>query len=225
MIISHLPKAVAALSLFCGSLFTASTFAVESQTTPVLALRLSKTLPEGAYFDATINARSYEGFVGHEREIFELRGGKRIGSNEFSAAYNVQFDRQGSPGSEHRLWQQFRHQFALESSNFESSVRLEERYFEATDAHGSRLRVLNRWNKSLPYGNLLRLGYEWVFNLEDVTRTTQRGVAQDRLIGTVQHNLQSGNRVEFEYQMRYLHLPGQDNMLQHQLQLMYVITL
>lgn len=220
------PVAALRRCLLLGAAFFAlPALAVENETTPVLALRLSKTLPQNSYLDVTANARAYEGFIGHEREIFELRYGRRIGNNEYSAAYNQQFDRNGSPGSEHRLWQQFRHQFTWENSSFESSLRLEERYFETNDLHGARLRVLNRWNKPLPANNVLRLGYEWVFNLDDITRTTQRGVAQDRLIGALQHSLRNGNRVEFEYQMRYLHIPGLDNRLQHQLQLMYVITL
>lgn len=212
------------VSLLC-LLSTTPVLAIESETTPVLALRLSKALQNGGTLDATINARSREGFHDHEREIFEIRYGKRTGSNEFMGGYNIQFDRNGSPGSEHRLWQQFRHQFALDGSNIESSVRIEERYFEANDQHGTRLRVLNRWNKALPHGHLLRLGYEWVFNMEDISRTTQRGAAQDRLIASVQHNFSNGDRLEFEYQLRYLHLVGQPNRLQNQLQLMYVKTL
>jgi hypothetical protein len=191
----------------------------------MLAMRLSKALEDTSYLDATFNARINEGFHSHEREIFELRYVKRIGANEVSAAYNQQFDRNGAPGSEHRLWQQFRHQFALDASNVESSVRLEERYFETNDLHGTRLRVLNRWNKALPYGHLLRLGYEWVYNVEDISRSTQRGVSQNRLIASVQHNFANGSRLEFEYQWRYLHVVGQDNRVQNQLQLMYVVSL
>lgn len=212
------------IPLFC-LLGGTPAFAIESETTPVVALRLSKTLENGGSIDATVNASSREGFREHERKIFEIRYGKRSGSNEFMGGYNIQFDRNGSPGSEHRLWQQFRHQFLLDGSSIESSMRIEERYFESTDQHGTRLRMLNRWNRALPHGHLLRLGYEWVFNMEDISRTTQSGVAQNRLIASIQHNFSNGDRLEFEYQMRYLHLVGQQNRLQNQLQLMYVKTL
>ena len=208
------------------TVFTLPTsYAIDSETVPVLAFRLSRMLPEQSTLDMTLSARSYEDFDAHEREIFEVRYSRDIGANELMAAYNLQFDRKGSPGREHRLWQQFRHQFSLPASTFESSVRLEERYFDANDRHGTRLRVLNRWNKALPRGHLLRLGYEWMFNLKDISAGTQRGVAQDRLIGAIQRNFSHGDRLEFEYQLRYLHIPGQENRLQNQLQLMYVKVL
>src|SRR5687767_8873549 len=90
--------------------------AVEHNTTPSLALRLQHDLSETSTLDATLNARFNELFVESEREIAEIRYGKRIGNNEFMTAYNLQFDRRDQPGVEHRLWQQLRHRFTLQHS-------------------------------------------------------------------------------------------------------------
>ena len=207
-------------------LMTASPdFAVESITTPQLAFRVTHDLSETSTLDATISARFNEVFVESEREIAEVRYGKRMGSNEFMTAYNLQFDRRDQAGVEHRLWQQLRHRFTLENSSIESSARIEERYFTASDKGGARLRVLNRWNKQLSSSNQMRIGYEWIFNFNDVSKTNRRGVSQNRLVTSVQHTLASGNRVEFEYQLQYQHVAYATNRIQHQLQLMYVYNL
>lgn len=219
--------------LFCSYAFFAlvvvlSSFpvlAVESITTPQLALRLQYDLSETSSLDATFSARFNEAFMEGEREIAEIRYGKRMGDNDFTTAYNLQFDRRDQAGVEHRMWQQLRHRFALRSSVIESSVRIEERYFTASDKAGARLRVLNRWNKQLPGANLMRFGHEWIFNFNDVSSTNRRGVSQNRLTGSVQHNLASGNRLEFEYQLQYQHVAFADNRIQHQLRLMYVYAL
>lgn len=200
-------------------------FAVEGTTTPQLALRMQRDLSETSTLDATLSARFNQVFAESEREIAEIRYGKTFSSNEFMAAYNLQFDRRDQAGVEHRTWQQLRHRFALQQSSIESSARIEERYFTASDKGGVRLRVLNRWNKPLPGNNQMRLGYEWMFNFNDVSNTSRRGVSQNRLIGSLQHNLASGNRLEFEYQLQYQHVAFADNRIQHQLQLMYVYSL
>lgn len=196
--------------------------AMDSETWPVLAFRATTVLTDTSTLDFNFSARAVEGFQEHEREIAEVRYGKRFGSNEFMASYNLQFDRNGAPGNEHRLWQQLRHQFALDRGSIETSLRVEERYYDANDAHGARLRWLTRRNWPLGRGNQVRLGYEWMYNLNDISASTQRGPSQDRLIGTFQHNLANGDRVEFEYQLRLLHVAGADNRLQNQLQLMYI---
>ena len=90
---------------------TSLSSATENSTTPMLAYRVSKTLSDGAGIDATLNIRFLEGFLENEREIAEIRYSKRINGNEYMGAYNLQFDRRGQSGSEHRLWQQIRHQF------------------------------------------------------------------------------------------------------------------
>jgi hypothetical protein len=213
-LINILPAALISLS--------STAWAIDSETWPVLAFRATTALSTSSTLDFNVSARAVEGFQEHEREIAEIRYGKRFGSNEFMASYNIQFDRNGAPGSEHRLWQQIRHQFALDSGSVETSLRVEERYFDATDAHGSRLRWLTRRNWPLSTTNQVRLGYEWVYNLNDISASTQRGTSQDRLIGTFQHNLVNGDRVELEYQLRLLHVVGADNRLQNQLQLMYI---
>jgi hypothetical protein len=201
------------------------TLAIDNQTVPMLSMRVQKALSANSYVNFALNARFNEGFEEHEREIAEVRVGRRNGSNDVSAAYNLHFDRNGQSGSEHRLWQQLRHEFSLPGSSFESSLRIEERYFTDTDKAGARLRVLNRWNKPLTGANELRLGYEWVFNLDDMSAAIQRGTSQDRLLAGVRHELPGGKRIEFQYQLRYLHLPAQDNRLQHQLQLTYAWNL
>ncbi len=200
-------------------------FSVESITTPTLAFRVQHDLDENSTLDATISARFNEVFVESEREIAEIRYGKRLGSNEFVAAYNLQFDRRDQAGVEHRTWQQLRHRFALRNSSIESSARIEERYFTASDKAGARLRVLNRWTKQVSDSNQVRFGYEWIFNFNDVSNTNRRGTSQNRLIAGLQRSLANGHRLEFEYQLQYQHIPFAANRIQHQLQMMYVYKL
>lgn len=221
-----------AISFCCYAFFTlvlalssSPNFAVESITTPQLALRVQHDLSDTATLDATLSARFNEVFAESEREIAEIRYGKTMGNNEIMTAYNLQFDRRDQAGVEHRTWQQLRHRFALQQGSIESSARIEERYFTASDKGGARLRVLNRWNKPLPGNNQMRLGYEWMFNFNDVSNSNRRGVSQNRLIGSLQHNFAGGNRLEFEYQLQYQHVAFADNRVQHQLQLMYVYSL
>lgn len=214
------------LAMLCILLqVTSLSSATENSTTPMLAYRLTKKLSDGAGIDATLNIRFLEGFLENEREIAEIRYSKLIHGNEYMGAYNLQFDRRGQSGSEHRLWQQVRHQFVLPNSAFESSARIEERYFSNSAKFGTRLRVLNRWIKNLPLQNQLRIGHELVYNLTDISASTQRGASQDRLIGSLNHTLPNGNRWELEYQLRYVHNPISDNSIVHQLQWMYVFVL
>ena len=84
------------------------------------------------------------------------------------------------------------------------------------------LRILNRWTRALSATNTMSLGYEWVYNLNDMSATTQRGVSQHKLIGGVSHELDKHNRIEFEYQLRYLLAPNSADRIQHQFQLEYV---
>jgi len=200
-------------------------FAVESITAPQLSLRVQHDISDTSSLDATLSARFNEVFVESEREIAEIRYSKSMGANEFTAAYNLQFDRRDQAGVEHRIWQQLRHRFALQNSAIESSARIEERYFTASDKGGARLRVLNRWNKPLRGRNQVRFGYEWIFNFNDVSNTNRRGVSQNRLTSGLQHNFANGNRLELEYQLQYQHVAFADNRIQHQLQLMYVYSL
>jgi len=205
--------------------FSSLSSATENSTTPMLAYRMSKTLFDDTSIDATLYIRFLEGFLENEREIAEIRYSKRINGNEYMGAYNLQFDRRGQSGPEHRLWQQIRHQFVLPNSAFESSARIEERYFSTSAKFGTRLRVLNRWIKNLPLQNQLRIGHELVYNLSDISASTQRGASQDRLIGSLNHTLPNGNRWELEYQLRYIHNSTSDNSIVHQLQWMYVFIL
>jgi Protein of unknown function (DUF2490) len=208
--------------LLLATLLSQAALATEDQTIPMLALRLSKIMPDNQTVDFTVNTRINEFFESHERQIAELRYGKRVGATELTAGYNMQFDRNGQSGSEQRPWVQMRRSFALAVSNVESSLRLEERYFTATDRHGERVRWLTRWSKPLPGRNQLRVGYEWVYNLNDISASTLRGPSQDRLIGGWQHTYANNHRFEFEYQMRYLHLVDRPNQRKHQLQFLYV---
>jgi hypothetical protein len=199
--------------------------AIESSTAPQLALRLQHDLGATSSLDATFSARFNEVFVESEREIAELRYSKSMGNKEFSTAYNLQFDRRDEAGVEHRIWQQLRYRFALRNSAIDSSARIEARYFTASDKAGARLRIMNRWSKQLSDANELRLGYEWVFNLNDVSGSNRRGVSQNRFSSGIQHKLTNGNRLEIEYQLQYLHVAFADNRIQHRLQLMYVYSL
>lgn len=200
-------------------------FAMENSTNPGMAFRVQHDLSETSTLDATISVRFNEAFLQTEREIAEVRYGKSLGSVEFTAAYNLQFDRRDQAGVEHRTWQQLRRRVSLRNSAIESSVRIEERYFTASDKAGARLRILNRWTKPLSGANQMRLGYEWIFNFNDISNSTRRGVSQNRLSSGVQHTLASGNRVDFEYQLQYQHIPFAENRIQHRLQLTYTYNL
>ena len=114
---------------------------------------------------------------------------------------------------------QYRRQFRPLVSR--PSLRLEERYFDATSIDGSRLRWQSRWNVPLSPGNLLRVGYEWIYNIDYISKSTQRGLSQNRLITSVQHTLTSTDKVEVEFQARFLHVVGATNTLQNQVQLLY----
>jgi len=201
------------------------TFALEESTVLAVGLRVQKALTSGTSLEATVSARSNEGFISHERKIFDMRASRDIGIFDVSAGYNYQFDRNGQSGTEHRLWQQVRHQFALPASSIDSSARIEERYFTSSFSTGNRLRILNKWNRPLASGNVLRLGYEWVMNLDTISANTRRGVSQNRFIAALQYPLAGGNRLELEYQLRYTHVVGNDNRIQNQIQLQYNLNL
>lgn len=196
------------------------TLAEENETVPAFALRGRKSLSANTNLDVQYTIRWREAFNEQERSIFQLGINTSVNNWEYAAGYNQHFDR-SVPGKEHRLWQQIQYEFTLESGSVESSARVEERYFPDSDASGERLRVLNRWKHPLPGANELRLGHEWVYNLNDIGASTRRGTSQNRLLAGISHTLAAGRRVEFEYQLRYLHVPALENLIQHQLQLTY----
>jgi len=199
--------------------------AIEQGTVTGFNIRAQRALTNTLGMEAAITVRANEMFAEHEREIADLRLVRDFASNELSAGYNYQFDRNGQPGAEHRLWQQFKHQFLFDHLFLDSSVRLEERYFTVGHNTGNRLRVLNRWSMPLSSGNLWRFGYEWVMNLDTLSAGTHRGISQNRLISGIQHPLPGGKRIELEYQLRYQHIVGNDNRIQHQFQLSYAFSL
>lgn len=196
--------------------------AIEMDTSPQLTFRAATVLADKSTLDFNLMYRAYESFEAHDREIAEVRYGRKIGDIEWMGAYHVEVDRRGAPGNEHRVWLQARKQFALANSGIESSLRLEGRYFDFNHRNGERLRWLTRWVKPLTRTDQMRVGYELVYNLNDITGSIQNGDAQDRLIGTWIHNLGNGDRMEFEWQMRYLHITNADNRIQNQLQLTYI---
>lgn len=198
-------------------------FALERETVPAFALRVQKALGENV-LQLQFGSRWRQDFQNGERSIVNLSLGRERGPWEWTGAYNFQFDR-SVPGKEHRLWQQLRYTFELGSGALASSARLEERYFTDSGKAGMRLRVLNRWSHPVGERDSLRLGYEWVYNITDIGNSIMRGVSQNRLITGVSHRLQRGARLEFEYQLRYLHVPARDNRIQHQLQLTYAFSL
>lgn len=206
--------------LFCS----ANALALESETVSAFALRAQKQLSDTSSMEFQFSSRWQQDLQEQERSIVQVSLSKDINQWEVSGAYNQQFDRI-TTGKEHRVWQQLRYNFTLDSGAMESSARIEERYFTDTDKAGARLRMLNRWTYPLDASNSFRLGHEWVFNLSDIGTNTLRGVSQNRLITSISHKLSGGTRIEFEYQLRYLHLPAKDNQVQHQLQLSYIFGL
>lgn len=184
-------------------------------------MQATHVLPNQLIIEANLTGRWNEGFKSHERGIAQLAVSKAFANNEISAAYNLNFVRNGQKGEEHRMWQQISHMTEFSSGTLESSARLEERFFTDTHHNGRRLRVLNRITYPLDSGNAWRLGHEWVVNLDDIQATTQRGVSQNRLIAAFLHPLPGGQRLSLEYQLRYQHLAGPNNAIQHQVQLQY----
>jgi hypothetical protein len=207
------------------TVFAESALAIESETISNLAMRFQKRYSSDTTLTATLTTRWMDQFIQHEREIADLNVARRFGAEELASGYQIQYSRLGQPGMEHRLWQQYRHIAALYGNTFETSVRLEERYFTNLEKLGGRLRIGGRWNKALGEHDTLRLGYEWVGNLRTISSGNRRGISQDRLITTFQHDLQSGNRLDFEYQLRYQHTSIGPNTIQHQLQLTYAYQL
>jgi hypothetical protein len=201
--------------------------ALDSETVSNLALRFQKRYSDTTLLTASLTSRWIDHLSRHERQIADLRISRRFGADEWTSAYQVQFARLGIPGMEHRFWQQYRHVFALRdsSSSLESAVRLEERYFTNLERLGGRLRITGRWNKPLGERDTLRLGYEWVGNLKTVSNGIRKGISQDRLITTLQHDLNNGHRLDLEYQLRYQHTAFGANAIQHQLQLTYLYRL
>ncbi len=215
--LSHLPALLAALL----PLMATPALAIETQTFSALAFRGNKALDTSSTVDFTLTERDLEGFEKHDREMAETRYFKRFGSNEVMLGYHIEFNRTGLLGSEHRFMEQIRHQFTLDNNNFDTSLRLEERYFDATSIDGSRLRWQSRWNVPLSPGNLLRVGYEWIYNIDYISKSTQRGPSQNRFITSVQHTLTNSDKVEVEFQARLLHVVGAANTMQNQVQLLY----
>jgi hypothetical protein len=197
--------------------------AIETQTLSQLVFRGTKALDSTSTVDFTFTERDIEGFEKHDREMAETRYFQKFGDNDVMVGYHIEFDRTGLLGNEHRLMEQIRHQFTLDNKSFDTSLRLEERYFDANYSYGTRLRWLTHWNMPLSQTNLVRLGYEWIYDIDYISKTSPLGIAQNRLIGSIQHTLSNRDKVEFEFQARYLytHVGSVPNTLQNQVQLQY----
>jgi len=209
------------IALIGGTFSSQAASALEQETVTGLALRAEHKLAGDYRVDMVLMQRWDEAFQSGDRTIFQLSLSRSIDRWQFSGAYNVQFNR-SVPGEEHRLWQQLRYTFDVGGGELESSLRVEERYLTINQKMGGRLRILNSWSHSLGTNNEVSLGHEWVFNMNDIGTSIRRGVSQNRLIGGFEHTLASGNRLDFQYQMRFLHIPAAPNLIQHQLQLTYI---
>ena len=209
-----------AVLLSCAAL---PALAIETQTLSTLAFRGSKALDSSSTVDFTFTERDLEGFEKHDREMAETRYFKKFADNEVMAGYHLEFDRTGLLGNEHRFMQQIRHQFTLDNNSFDSYLRLEERYFDGPNTFGTRLRWQSRWIVPLSNTNQVRLGYEWIYNFDYISKSSPLGIAQHRLIGSIQHTLSTKDKVEVEFQARYLytHVGSTPNTQQNQVQLLY----
>ena len=198
--------------------------AIETQTLSALAFRGTKALDSTSTADFTFTEQDIEGFEKHDREMAETRFTRRYGDNELMAGYHLEFDRTGLLGNEHRLMQQIRHQFTLDNNTFDTALRAEERYFDSSYTYGTRLRWLTRWKLPLSPVNQLRLGYEWFYNIDYISRSNPLGIAQNRLVATFQRTLANKDKVEFEFQARYLytHTGSSPNTLQNLVQVLYI---
>lgn len=198
--------------------------AIETQTLSSLIFRGTKTIDSINTVDFTVTERDYEGFEKHDREMLEGRYFKRFGDNDFMVGYHVEFDRTGLLGNEHRLMEQIRHRFTVNDNSFDTALALEERYFDSTYTYGTRLRWQTRWNLPLSSNDLLRLAYEWFYDIDYLSKTSPQGIAQNRLIGTLQHTLSNKDKMEFEFQARYLysHAGNVPNVLQNAVSVLYV---
>jgi len=204
-----------------GSIFSSQAVrAVEQETLTAVALRVEHQYAGDYRLDILLAHRWYEAFKSGESNIYQLSLSRNIDRWQFSGAYNLYFNR-SVPGEEHRLSQQLRYTFDVGSGELESSLRVEERYFTSNQKAGGRLRILNSWSHRLGTDNKISLGHEWLFNMNDIGTGIRRGVSQNRLIGGLEHTLASGNRLEFQYQSRFLHIPAAPNKIQHLLQLTY----
>ena len=197
--------------------------AIEEETVTAIALQAQHRFAENYRVDVRLVQRWSEVFQSGERGIFQLSLSKGIDQWQFAGGYNQHFNR-SVPGSEHRLWQQVRYTFDLGTSDWESSLRVEERYFTDNQETGGRLRLLNRWSHQVGSHDEISIGHEWVFNMNDIGTVIRRGVSQNRLISGLEHTLASGNRLDFQYQLRYVHVPASSNRIQHQLQLTYLFN-
>jgi len=202
-----------------------SAIAYENETVSVISARATHAMQNDMFSMFTLHKRFVEGFKETEREIFEARFGKNSGNRQLTAAYNLHFDRLTADGEEHRLWQQYRYTLPRLNHELDFRIRLEERYFTASDDVGARARLVLYWNKPLSARNELRLGNELVLNLNDYGISAQKGFSQDRLLASFIHELENGNRLDFNYQYRYIHQNNAENFIQHQIQMMLTFNL
>lgn len=200
-------------------------FSYENDAVTVLSARLNHNFSNDTFASVTLNSRWVDLFSETERFIGEIRGGKNVGNHQFSAAYNQHFQRRFLNGREHRLWQQYRYQYPLASSSLDFRARVEERYFTASDKAGARTRLVMYWNRPLANGDMFRLGNELVVNFNDYGNLARRGFSQDRLLAGYRHAFANGNRVDINYQYRYIHRPALENFIQHQLQMLLTFNM
>src|SRR5690606_13795015 len=188
------------------------------------AVRAAKLLTPQSSLNGMVSGRWRDGFNQHDRGIAQVGYIRRRGSADLNVGYQVHFFRNGQPGVEHRLWQQVRRRFQFLNGALDVSGRIEERFLPANRQH-ERVRLSNRWIKPLPNAFTLQLGYDWMYNLSDLSRNTQRGVAQNRVVLILQRPVQSARNVACEYQVGYSRSQNAVPSLQHQLRVRYSLNL
>jgi len=206
-------------------LLSAPAFSYENDAVTVMSARLNHNFSNDTFASVTLNSRWMDLLSETERFIGEIRVGKNIGSHQLSAAYNQHFQRRFLNGREHRLWQQYRYQHPLATSNLDFRARVEERYFTASNKAGARTRLVMYWNRPLANGDLFRLGNELVVNFNNYGNLVRRGFSQDRLLAGYRHAFANGNRMDINYQYRYIHRPALENIIQHQLQMLLTFNM
>ena len=108
---------------------------------------------------------------------------------------------------EHRVWQQFLHNFdAIGGLKIQSRTRLEQRFLENSEDTGHKLRQLVRLTYPSPISErLLMVTYnEYFINLNDTDYGARRGFDQNRAFVGVNWTFDARHRLEVGYLNQYV---------------------
>lgn len=108
---------------------------------------------------------------------------------------------------EHRVWQQFLHNFdAIGGLKIQSRTRLEQRFLENSDDTGHKVRQLIRLTYPSPFSErLLLVAYdEYFINLNDTDYGARRGFDQNRAFVGVNWAFDARYRLEVGYLNQYV---------------------